>query len=416
MQGAGELAEKMGYQAFAVGGFVRDILLRHKNLDLDLVIEGDGIKFVKSLPVKFKSRAVYHRKFGTAQIVTPEGSKIDVASARMEYYESPAALPVVELSTIRHDLYRRDFTINTLALRLNPSHFGELIDFFGGRRDIKNRVIKVIHSLSFIEDPTRIVRALRFERRFGFSISKETANLINNAVKMGIPQRLSRHRLFGELQLILQENDPPSIIQRMADFDLLKFFHPDLKYDETTRDLMVRITEVLNWFELLFLNETWEKWRVYLLGMIDGLDDEAFTELSKRLAFLKKNIKKVLGERNQAKVALKKLRERKGLKNSSIYEILNPLSVEALLYVMAKCPHKSLKKAISHYITHLRFSQAVLTGDDLKKMGLPPGKVYNQVLRSLLRARLDGELNSREDEVAYVQKNFLFASRATGRL
>jgi len=139
-------------------------------------------------------------------------------------------------------------------------------------------------------------------------------------------------------------------------------------------------------------------------------------ELSKRLAFLKKNIKKVLAERNQAKVALHKFRERKALQNSSIYDILNPLSVEALLYVMAKCPHKSLKKAISHYITHLRFSQVLLTGDDLKKMGLPPGKVYNQVLRSLLRARLDEELNSREDEVAYVQKNFLFAPRATSRI
>ncbi|MFH0812919.1 MAG: CBS domain-containing protein [Pseudomonadota bacterium] len=407
MEEAGQMAEKMGYQAFVVGGFVRDILLRYKNLDLDIVIEGDGIKFAKALLTKYKFKATYHRKFGTAQILTPEGFKIDVASARREYYESPAALPVVELSSIRQDLYRRDFTINTLALHLNPGHFGEMIDFFGGRRDIKNRVIKVIHSLSFVEDPTRIFRALRFEQRFGFSISKETANLINNAVKMGIPPRLSRHRMFGELQLILQENDPPAIIKRMADFDLLKFFHPRIKYDRSLKELMGSINEVLTWFELLFLNEEWEKWRVYLLGMVDGLNDEEFLELSKKLAFLKKNIKKVLSERNQAKNALKKIQEHKSLANSIIYELLNPLSIEALLYIMAKTNQKYLKKSISNYIAHLRFTEVMLTGKDLKAMGLPPGKVYQQVLKSLLKKRLDGNIKTREDEIMYVKKNFL---------
>jgi len=202
MEKAGKVAEELGCQAFVVGGFVRDLLLRHKNLDLDLVIEGEGIRFAKKFSTQEKVSAKYHRKFGTAQIVGSGGFKIDIASARREYYESPAALPVVELSTIRQDLYRRDFTINTLAIHLNPRHFGELIDFFGGQRDIKNRIIKIIHNLSFVEDPTRIFRALRFEHRFGFSISKETGNLIRNAVKMGIPQRLSGTRIFTELHTV----------------------------------------------------------------------------------------------------------------------------------------------------------------------------------------------------------------------
>ena len=213
----------------------------------------------------------------------------------------------MELSTIRQDLYRRDFTINTLAIRLNPGHFGELIDFFGGQRDIKNRTIKIIHNLSFVEDPTRIFRALRFERRFGFSISKETGNLIRNAVKMGIPQRLSGTRIFGELHLILQEDDPASIIKRMADFDLLRFFHPQITYDNARERLMESINEVFTWFELLFFNEQLEKWRVYFLGMVDGLKDEEFLEFSTRLSFLKKNTKKILMERRQSKSTLSKL-------------------------------------------------------------------------------------------------------------
>ena len=412
MEKAGTVAEKMDFQAFAVGGFVRDLLLRRKNLDLDLVIEGEGIKFVKHFSSGNNFIAKYHYKFGTAQIQTPQGFKIDVASARREYYESPAALPVVELSSIHQDLYRRDFTINTLAIRLNPGHFGEMIDFFGGQRDIKKRIIKVIHSLSFVEDPTRIFRALRFEQRFGFSLSKETANLIRNAVKMDIPHRLSESRIFGELKLILQEDNPSAIIKRMADFELLKFFHPKIKYDQSVKELHDSMNEVFTWFELLYLNETWEKWRVYFLGMVDGLSDEEFLNLSRQLSFLKKESKKVLVERYQAKTILKRLQQQKSLKDSTIFELLNPLSIEALLYLMAKTSHQPIKKAISHYITHLRFTEALLTGEDLKKMGLPPGRVYKQAFQSLLKARLDGKIKTREDEISFIKNHFLKDSPA----
>lgn len=407
MEKAGAVAEELGCQVFAVGGFVRDLLLRRKNLDLDLVIEGEGIKFAKKFSAQENLAAKYHRKFGTAQIVAEGGFKIDVASARMEYYESPAALPVVELSTIRQDLYRRDFTINTLAIHLNPGHFGELIDFFGGQRDLKNRIIKIIHNLSFVEDPTRIFRALRFEHRFDFSISKETGNLIRNAVKMGIPQRLSGTRIFADLRLILQEDDPAAIVKRMGDFDLLRFFHPKISYDHSIRHLMESIREVFTWFELLFFNEKLEKWEVYFLGLVDGLKDEEFLEFSKRLLFLKKNIKKMLSERQQSKNTLRKLKGEKSLSNSIIHQLLHPLSIESLLYIMAKATDKEIKKAISTYITHLRFTESILTGEDLKNMGLPPGRVYKEVLDSLLKARLDGKLKTREDEINHVRESFL---------
>lgn len=407
MRNAGFLAETMGVQIFAVGGFVRDILLRRQNLDLDLVVEGNGIQLVKRFVLEHNFSAKYHRKFGTAQIITPDGFKIDVASARREYYESPAALPVVELSSIRQDLYRRDFTVNTLAIRLNPDHFGELIDFFGGRRDLKNRVIKVIHNLSFVEDPTRIFRALRFEQRFGFTISKETEKLIRNAVRMEIPLKLSSPRLFGELLLILQEEDPSRIIKRIADFDLLKFFFPQITYDQSIEKLLNAIGEVTTWFELLFLNEPWERWKVYFLGLVDALKYEEALELTRRFTFMKKGIRRLLLEVHESKRALQQLQEAERLDNSVIYRILHPLSLEALLYCMAKTSQKHLQKSISLYITHLRATRVALKGEDLIQLGLPPGKVYKRVLDTVLMARLDGKVASKEDELDFVKANFM---------
>ena len=162
----GEVAERLHFTAYAVGGFIRDLLLSRHNLDIDIVIEGDGIRFARPWhPADARS----HREFGTAVVIFPDGFKIDVATARLEYYEYPAALPTVELSSLKLDLYRRDFTINTLAVKLNPGEFGILLDFFGAQRDVKEGRLRVLHNLSFVEDPTRIFRALRFEQRFGFS-------------------------------------------------------------------------------------------------------------------------------------------------------------------------------------------------------------------------------------------------------
>ena len=174
----------MGFHAHLVGGFVRDLLLRIDNFDIDIVIEGDGIRFAKELARRFGARTRVHKEFGTAKVLFPGGFKVDVASARLEYYRAPAALPIVEHSSLKLDLYRRDFTINTLAISLNTNTFGELIDFFGAQRDIKEKSIRVLHSLSFVEDPTRVFRAVRFEQRFRFHIGKFTVNLIKNAVKM----------------------------------------------------------------------------------------------------------------------------------------------------------------------------------------------------------------------------------------
>ncbi|MCK4519215.1 MAG: CBS domain-containing protein, partial [Candidatus Omnitrophica bacterium] len=178
----GGIADSRDFRAYVVGGFIRDLILKRENLDVDLVVEGEAIEFAKILSEKIGGTLIIHRRFGTAIIILPDGFRIDVASSRTEFYEYPAALPTVEFSSIKNDLGRRDFTINAMAAGLNKDNFGMLIDFYGGQKDIKAKSIRILHNLSFVEDPTRIFRAVRFEQRFDFTIDKKTEHLIKTAV------------------------------------------------------------------------------------------------------------------------------------------------------------------------------------------------------------------------------------------
>ncbi len=296
----GRIGDELGYSIYAVGGFVRDLLMRVENFDIDIVVEGDGIQFAETVERGVPCRIRTHKKFGTAIILFPDGLKVDVATARLEIYDSPAALPTVERGSIKMDLYRRDFTINTLAIQLNPKAFGEIIDFFGGMKDIKEKVIRVLHNLSFVEDPTRIFRAIRFEQRLGFQIGKHTQNLMKNSVKMGFLQRLSGGRVLSELILILKEDNPIPALNRMRDFDLLRFLHPNLKFDGEAVDLFERIHHVISWFDLLFLEERYERWLIYFCGLIDTLKEGEMEEMATRLAMNERERKRMIEGKRQA--------------------------------------------------------------------------------------------------------------------
>ena len=257
----------MGYNAYVVGGFVRDLFLKFHNLDIDVVIEGDGIKFALEYAKQFEARVRTHSKFKTAVLIFPDGFKVDVATARLEYYESPAALPVVEISSVKMDLYRRDFTINTLAVKLNARHYGILIDFFGAQKDLKEKTLRVLHNLSFVEDPTRVFRAVRFEQRFGFKIGKLTANLIENALRIGGIDKLAPKRIFSEFYLILNEENPLPITRRLGELKILQAIDPDLVLSPKTELLLEEIRRILSWFNLLYLNEPCQRWLVFFLAL-----------------------------------------------------------------------------------------------------------------------------------------------------
>lgn len=410
----GATADEMGLNAYIVGGFVRDIFLRRNNLDIDLVIEGDGIAFARKVASRYKSHVKVHRLFGTAVIALPGGVKVDVASARLEYYEYPAALPQVEMSSIKLDLYRRDFTINTLAIRLNPGLFGELIDFFGARKDIKEKTIRVIHNLSFVEDPTRILRAIRFEQRFGFHLGKLTQSLIENAVKFNFLERLDGRRLFSELVLMLQEEEVVPNLERLQALSVLSCIHPALTVDRGRRALCERIKEVIKWYELSFLEDGYAQWKVYFLGLIDGLLKNEVVNVCRRLAFSAKEQGEVIHNREQIKTVLVKMAGRKTLPASELYHLLHPLSVESLIFLMAKVTRREAQRAISTFLTHLRHTTIETRGEDLKMLGFAPGRLYKKILDSLLDARLDGRVQTKSEETEYVRAHFMGSGAAHG--
>ena len=400
----GKVASEIGYDAYVAGGFVRDLFLYRSNEDLDIVIEGDGILFAKKYAGLSGARIHAYEKFGTAVIIFPDGFKIDVASARLEYYKFPAALPVVEMSSIKLDLFRRDFTINTLAVQLNPDKFGTLIDFFAAQKDIKKRVIRVLHNLSFVEDPSRVFRAIRFEQRFGFSVGKVTAGLIANAVKMNFFRRLSGRRVFAELRQVLEEENPTPAILRMQDYNLFTVIHPSMVLNNELNSLLSSVKTVLSWYDLLFFTETYMKWAVYFLALMSQFDMKTSEEICKRLELAPRYTTIFLKERLKAEKSLLWLEQNQQLSNSALYKKLYGIKTEIILYMMAVTKHKKVKQSISHFFTKLKYIEPSIRGKDLLKTGIEPGPIYSEVLRAVLDAKLNGKLKTQQDELNFVRQ------------
>jgi len=396
---AGEVADQSGINAYLVGGSVRDLLRGEQNLDIDIVVEGDGISFAKVLGERLHAKVRTHDRFGTAKIIADK-LKLDVASARTEYYESPAALPTVETSSIKKDLYRRDFTINTLAVKLNLKDFGLLMDFFGGQRDLREKTLRVIHNLSFIEDPTRAFRAVRFSERFGFKLSKHTENLIKSTIKMNLFNRLSGTRLYEELLLAFNETEPVKTLRRLSEFGLLKVIHPNLAFSSELESTLQSMFETRAWFNLLFLEESPDRGALYLMALLSGLKEAEIKDAIERLSAAPKVRELIIKGIPQSKDVLRRL----PLNNPvDLYHLLSGISLEVLLFSMAVSRDKQKQKSISQYLIELRKIKPVLKGDDLKKMGVQPGPVYSILLEELLDEKLRGRVKGREDEERFIR-------------
>jgi tRNA nucleotidyltransferase (CCA-adding enzyme) len=395
---SGEVAEELGFNAYLVGGSVRDLLRGEENLDIDIVIEGDGISFAKAFGKKLNAKVRSHQRFGTAQVIT-DNLKLDVATARTEYYESPGALPKVETSSIKKDLYRRDFTINTLAIKLNPRDFGLLIDFFGSQRDLREKAIRVLHNLSFVEDPTRAFRAVRFSERFGFKISKHTENLIKSAIEMNLFDRLSGPRLYEELLLSFNETEPVRTLKKLSDFGLLKVIHQNLIFNEELEAIFKSMHDTLTWFNLLFLEEKTDRGILYLMALLSGLKDEDVKAVIERLSPPPRARDMIVKGMSHARDILRRLSLDDPVE---IYNLLSSFKLEMVLFSMALSKDRQKQRAISLYLTELRKVKTILKGDDLKGMGIQPGPAYSKILKELLEEKLRDHLKSREDEEKFV--------------
>lgn len=421
LEKAGALGRSRQTPVYVVGGFVRDLLLKTPNHDIDLVVEGDGIGFARAFAGVFGGRVRVHKKFLTSVVIFPgaggKEERVDVATARLEYYESPAALPTVEHSSIKMDLYRRDFTINALAIRLDCEPMGEIVDFFGGQKDIRDRVIRVLHTLSFVEDPTRCLRAVRFEQRYHFRIGPATEKLIKNDVSLKLLDKLSPSRLFNEFEHICAEETAILCIRRLHELGILQAIHPQLSINPDRKEMLIRTAKVMAWYRLLYIDEEMRPWLVYFLVLCSSLTYAVTLEVFRRLGIPPALKNEVLGCREKARSlrsSLKRLTATPGFRVSALCAMLRPLPVEFVLYLMADMEVPETRRALSRYITVWRTEKPGVDGSDLKKLGLAPGPAYGVILQRLLEAKLDGTAASPEEQLSLARE--LTGQAMDGRL
>ena len=415
LQRAAACAESLGYALYIVGGFVRDLLLGRPNYDTDLVVEGDAIDLARQLAAEGGGRVRSHDRFGTAKWILEDGESLDFVTARTEFYLHPTALPQVERSSIKQDLHRRDFTINTLAIRLDGEHRGELLDFFGGEQDLRDGVIRVLHSLSFIEDTTRVLRAIRLEQRLGFRIEARTQELIGNA--LGFLGRVSGERIRHELFLLFQEPEPEAGLARMEELGVLRHIHPGLRCNGWLESKFRTLRQVLpSWYESNWLPALIEEDHDALHGMATPANNAhhlylallAYRLVPAELGTLIAHIK--LGhddaELLQEVAALRDKVESlqvQDVRPSEVYHLLESYSGPAILVTWVATDSQGVRDHLSTYWQDYRHVKPTVDGNDLKALGLAPGPVYGHILDALRDAYLDGEISTEAEERAFLQ-------------
>jgi tRNA nucleotidyltransferase (CCA-adding enzyme) len=386
----GTAAEAHQQRLYLVGGVVRDLLLERVNIDIDMVVEGDAIKLAQSIAEPLYANLTIHTRFGTAKFKWAARSA-DFATARAESYARPGALPMVKPGTISDDLARRDFTINAMAIELNPRHFGDLIDPFGGRQDLKKKLIRVLHEKSFIDDATRIWRAIRYEQRLDFHIESITLLLIKRDVAN--LKTISGDRIRHELELVLKEELPEKVLHRADEIDLLQKLHPALKGDEWLAERYEKARELC--LPDVPRPELFLSLLCYRLIPADLEHFIKYLRLSKATAQI---LKDTLAIKNKAREL-----EAPSLAPSAVYELLHGYHLIAYTANAIATDSPIATEYIELYLDVLRHVNPVLSGEDLKKLGVPRGPRIKEVLQKLREARLDGLIDSKKGEEEMVR-------------
>jgi len=401
------MADRQRMPLYLVGGVVRDLILKISSHDLDLVVEGDAIGLVRSVAKEFGGRVRSHDRFGTAKwllrgvdlgkLDLPAESaselpdSLDLVSARAEFYPHPSALPEVERGNLKLDLHRRDFTINTLALSLNTARFGEVSDFWGGLRDLDEKRIRVLHSISFVDDPTRILRAVRLEQRLGFEIEPRTRDLIARALPL--LHRVSGDRIRHELEAIFEEPAPENALRRLQELEILGQIHKDLEWNP---DHMEHIRRARAFVPDPAWNLTGDGREMVspLSAWLTGHPGGVLTGILERLNLPKRESQNILAAR-QAADRLAALP--KDASPSRLVDLLEDVPEPALVGAILQS-EGLVRDRLERYLAEWRTIQPATDGSVLRRRGLPPGPRYREILHTLRSARLDGRISTAEDE------------------
>lgn len=389
----GKIAVERDVGAYVVGGVVRDLLLGGKTGDLDIVVEERAEDFVAAAVSRLGGSSKVYARFGTALYLPGQGAKVDVATARSETYATPGALPDVLRGTISDDLVRRDFTINAMAASIRPEDFGRLIDEHNGQADLRDRVLRVLHEGSFLDDPTRVFRAVRFHARLGFAIAPDTERLLRDAATPDTLDTVSGERLMNELMLMLGETDPSAALLRLVDWRLTEAVRPCWSPDRARVEHLLaglnRLPACSRLTPLMALLEPVAP--VCRADVVDRL--RAGRRLRRTVSDL------AVYESKTAPV----LRARGPLDRSRIHELLRGRAMEVLELALADDPVGTASNRIRLYTNELAGVETALSGGDLIALGFPQGEEVGNALDALRRARLDGVVSTREDEERFAR-------------
>jgi len=389
-------AAKRGQRVYIVGGVVRDLLLGDPSLrsglsfDLDLVVEGDAVKLAQQVAETSQAKLLAHHRFGTAKLRYGDFT-MDLATARKETYAKPGALPTVTPGTLKDDLLRRDFSINAMAISLASNGYGELVDLYQGKSDLKHRLIRILHTESFSDDATRILRAVRYEQRLGFEIEAQTAQLLKQDIPM--LDTISDDRIRHELELIFKEKQPEFVIKRLAELGVLQRISPFLKGDGWIAEKFDRARRLKKPTQLPSL---------YFCLLIYSFSERGIEQFLARLNISAK-LSRAMRDTLRLKTSLLLL-DKSSLKPSEIYYLLReyePVAIQA--NAIASDEKEGTPSLIVHhhlqlFLTKLRYVRTSLNGEELKRLGISAGPEMGKVLQILHKAKLDGEVSTRADE------------------
>jgi len=377
-----------GERVYLVGGTVRDILLDEPGFDVDLAVEGDGVRFAEALAGRLGGRVRAHDAFGTAVVEHGDAERLDVVTARRERYDAPAALPVVEPGTIADDLARRDFTINAMAASLAADELGRVVDPFEGGADLAAGTIRVLHDGSFVDDPTRVFRAIRYGSRYGFELDGHTLDLERSAIEGGLVGRLTGARLRDELVLLLDEPQAPTSIRRLAEFGADSAVHPRLTGGEEAAELFRRVEALRDEYRLPI-----PSWRLGLAALALDLADEAPPWLD-GLKLRRQDSRAIAAAVTAGPRLAEELNE--APTPAEVVALVEPYPEDAPLMALALADTPALRD----YFERLRDVRLEVDGADLAGLGLDESPRVGEVLAELRRRKLNGELDGRDSELA----------------
>jgi len=377
-------ADKLGQKVYLVGGIVRDLLIGYPSFDLDLVTEGDAMELANRIARMSMTKLVIHPRFNTAKIKSGDFA-IDIATARSETYARPGALPTVTPSTVEKDLFRRDFSINAMAISLTPEHYGELLDPHHGKDDLDSHRIRILHPGSFTDDATRILRAIRYEQRLGFNLEQETARLLKRDISM--LDAISGDRIRHELELIFREKYPEHILKRLGELGALQRINRSLRGNGWLAGKFDNARQ---------LGKPGELPALYFCLLAYSLDGGQVNQLIRRLNSPAK-LTRVVKDTARLKLHLTRLNNPR-LKPSEIYYFLQeyaPLAIKANIIAEDE---PMIRQHLELFFSKLRYVKPYLNGGELQRLGIPAGTELGKILKILHKAKLDGEVITKDDE------------------